>query len=72
MTGRLRRFFRSAITGRFVSRLFASQHEDTTIQQTEPLPILRAPSGREFTADELHAALDRARVMRSDESGRVD
>lgn len=70
MTGRLRRFFRSAITGRFVSRLFASQHEDTTIRQTEPLPTLT----RDPIAD-LNDALQHGRLrdaMRSDESGRVD
>lgn len=30
---RLRRLFRSAITGRFVSRLFARRHPDTTVSE---------------------------------------
>lgn len=39
---KLRRWFKSSITGRFVSRADASVNRDTTIEQTEPLPDYRA------------------------------
>jgi hypothetical protein len=39
---KLRRWFRSSITGRFVTRDQADHNRDTTIEQTEPLPDYRA------------------------------
>lgn len=34
MNRRLRAWFRSAITGRFVTRLFARKHPHTTVKET--------------------------------------
>lgn len=47
MTGRIRRLWRSAITGRFVTALFARRHPDTTVvEHREVRPPIDDPDAR--------------------------
>lgn len=38
MAGRLRRWWRSAVTGRFVSRRYAERHPSTTVEEKTEEP----------------------------------